>query len=183
VYSELFHKILDSSIWLEDHATVRVWITLLASMDEHGMCQFASGANLARRANTTMEEAAAAVKVLEAPDPHSSDPDHEGRRIERTRGGWLVLNAPKYRAIVTRKESMRLAAERSQRYRDRKKNGVTNLTKRDGVAERHATVTQSNTDTDADTKAISLEATTLTGEALFPDGRPEDYGFNVTGKS
>jgi hypothetical protein len=34
MYNKLFTKILDSSIWLENHATVRVWITLLASMDE-----------------------------------------------------------------------------------------------------------------------------------------------------
>lgn len=160
MYNKLFTKILDSSIWLEDHATVRVWVTLLASMDETGMCQYASGLNLARRANVTTEEAAAAVKVLEAPDPHSSDPDHEGRRIERTRGGWIVLNAPKYRALVTRKESMRLAAERQQRYRDRKKKSVTNVTKRDEGVERNATVTQSEAEAEAEAVFFKREQLT-----------------------
>jgi hypothetical protein len=70
MYNKLFTKILDSSMWLEDHATVRVWITLLASMDEDGMTQYATVMNLAKRANVTTEEAAAAVKTLEAPDPH-----------------------------------------------------------------------------------------------------------------
>lgn len=182
MYSKLFHKILDSSIWLEDHATVRVWITLLASMDEHGMCQFASGMNLARRANTTTEEAAAAVKVLEAPDPHSSDPDHEGRRIERTRGGWIVLNAPKYRALVTRKEIQRLSAERSKNYRERKKKkSVTSVTKRDEVAERHATVTQSYTDTDS---SIKWEATHTEGCDWGFEGKNElPNGFDSTNRT
>lgn len=173
MYSKLFHKILDSSIWLENHATVRVWITLLASMDEHGMCQFASGANLARRANVSKEEAREAVQVLEGPDPNSADPDHEGRRIERTRGGWIVLNAAKYRALVTRKEIQRLSAERSRNYRERKKKkSVTSVTKRDEVVERHATVTQSDTDTDSSLRGES----SLEGKE-YPEGH--DFGFGA----
>ena len=177
MYSKLFTKILDSSIWLESDSTRLVWITLLASMDEDGMCQFASGVNLARRAIVTAEQAAAALKVLESPDPHSSDRDNDGRRIERVPGGWIVLNASKYRAIVSRKESMRLAAERAQRYRDRKKNGVT---KRDEVAERHATVTQSDTDTNAGfLKGKTSPEDRVAALPLLPNGQHDyasDYG-------
>lgn len=124
MYSKLFTKILDSSIWLESHATRIVWITLLAAMDEDGMCQFASIVNLARRAIVTPEEAHQAVSILEAPDLYSSDPDNEGRRLERVPGGWIVLNAVKYKEIVSGHESRRLGRERAQRYRD-KKAGVT----------------------------------------------------------
>jgi hypothetical protein len=180
MYNKLFTKILDSSIWLEDHATVRVWITLLASMDQDGMCQYASGTNLARRANVTVEEAASAVKTLQAPDPHSSDPDHEGRRIERVPGGWIVLNASKYRSIVSAAESRRRAKERQQNFRDRKKaKRDESVTKRDEGVERNAHVTQSEAGTEAEAEAVSLEARTLTGEVAFSE-RPEDfdYGYN-----
>jgi hypothetical protein len=177
MYNKLFTKILDSSIWLEDHATVRVWVTLMASMDENGMCAYASGLNLARRANVSAEEAAAAVKVLESPDPHSSDPENEGRRIERVPGGWIVLNAAKYRATVTRKESQRLGAERAQRWRDKKKKekNVTSVTKRDEVVERHATVTQSEADTDLPITGEFPVEERKKALPLRPDGEP-DYG-------
>jgi hypothetical protein len=175
MYNKLFTKILDSSIWLEDHATVRVWVTLMAVMDQDGMCQFASVANLARRANVSTEEATVAVKLLEGPDPHSSDPDNDGRRIERVPGGWIVLNSRKYRAIVSANESRRLTAERSKRYRDRKKNGVTSVTRRDETAERHAPITQA----EAEAEAIVLEGNNSPDLALFPDGR-KDYGFEFT---
>jgi hypothetical protein len=174
MYNKLFTKILDSSIWLEPISTRIVWLTMLASMDENGMCQFASVMNLARRANVpTTEEAAAAVKVLESPDPHSSDPENEGRCIERVPGGWIVLNAPKYRALVTRKESQRLGAERAKSYRNRKKS--KSVTKRDEVSGRHATVTQSEADTNLPIKGeLPVEER---NDALprLPDGEP-DYG-------
>ncbi len=122
MYNKLFEKILDSSIWLEDHPTRIVWLTLLACMDEDGYCEFASCANLARRAIVTLEQARKAVATLEAPDPDSSDPDDEGRRLERVPGGWFVLNARKYRERVTRQEVKRQNRERAQRYRDERKN-------------------------------------------------------------
>jgi hypothetical protein len=181
MYNKLFTRILDSSIWSESQSTRIVWLTLLAAMDQDGMAGFASEVNLARRANVSIEEAAAAVKVLESPDPHSSDPDNEGRRIERVPGGWILLNAAKYRAIVTAHESRRLTAERAQRYRDKKKKkkNVTTVTKRDEVGERHATVTQSDTDTNA----CSLKRGTSPegGKAALPmrpDGEPDWGGVN-----
>ena len=125
-------------------------------MDQDGTCQFASVLNVARRANVNVEEATAALKVLESPDPHSSDSDNDGRRIERVPGGWIVLNATKYRAIVSASESRRLAKERAQRYRDKRKK---NVTKRDETAERNAPVTQSEAEAEAD--AVSLKGTTL----------------------
>lgn len=102
MYNKLFTKILDSSIWLESAATRLVWLTMIAAMDEEGHVQFASIQNLAHRARVPLKDADAAVKCLESPDPNSSDPDNEGRRIERVPGGWMILNAPKYRDLVTR---------------------------------------------------------------------------------
>lgn len=120
VYNKIFTKILDSSIWLEPTPTRMIWFVFLASMDEDGFCQFASPANLAYRARLTPEETAAALETLEAPDPNSSDPDHDGRRIERVPGGWIVLNATKYRTLVTREVAKEKNRERVKRHRQKK---------------------------------------------------------------
>lgn len=121
MYNKLFTKILDSSIWLAPDSVRLVWITMIAAMDEEGNCMFACAANLAARARVTVEEAKKAIAEFEAPDENSADPDNEGRRIERIPGGWHLLNAHKYRAMVTRaiaKEKTRL---RTEEYRARKK--------------------------------------------------------------
>jgi len=120
MYNKIFTKILDSSIWLETDATRIVWLTLIASMDESGFCHFASPGNLANRARVPIEATVDAIKVLESPDPNSGDSSNEGRRIERVPGGWMVLNAPKYRELVTRavnqeKTRLRVAAFRQKR--------------------------------------------------------------------
>jgi hypothetical protein len=86
-----------------------------------------------------------------------------------------VLNAAKYRAIVTRKEHQRLAAERAKAYRERKKDkkkSVTNVTQRDEVAERHGTVTQSEADTD-----LSLKGESSTSSSYVPRPEGYDYGY------
>lgn len=123
MYNKIFTKILDSSIWLETHPTRIVWFTFLAAMDEHGFAQFASVANLAHRARVTLEEAEAAVKCLESPDANSSDPDNEGRRIERVHGGWIVLNCEKYRVLVTRAVAQEKTRQRVARFRANKRAG------------------------------------------------------------
>ncbi len=119
MYNKLFSKIVTSSIWLEPTPTRMIWITFLAVMDEDGFAPFASVANLAHTARIEMNEAAEAVKILESPDENSGDKDHEGRRIERVPGGWMVLNAGKYRDIVTRVVAREKTRERVRRFRER----------------------------------------------------------------
>ena len=121
MYNKLFTKILDSSIWLQSDQTVRVWITLLAAMDEDGFTPFATVANLANRAHVSLEATRAAVAYLEGPDECSGNPANDGRRIERVDGGWLVLNAAAHREMVTRSEIKRRQRERAQASRDRKR--------------------------------------------------------------
>lgn len=120
MYSKLFASILDSSVWLEASATRIVWLTFLAAKDGDGFARFASIENLARRANVTTDEALRAVEVLEAPDEQSSNPDHEGRRVERVPGGWMVLNATLYDDIVRKEDERRLGRERVRKHREKK---------------------------------------------------------------
>jgi hypothetical protein len=134
VYNKIFTKILDSSVWLESDQTRLVWLTLIAAMDEDGFCQFASASNLAHRARVEREATEKAIATLEAPDSDSSDPDNEGRRIERVPGGWIVLNAPKYRDLVTRTLAREKTRERVAKHRNRKRS----------VTECNAAVTECN---------------------------------------
>lgn len=131
MYNKIFTKILDSSIWLEPDQTRIVWLTLLAAMDEDGFAQFASVPNLAHRAIVPVEAAQRAVEALEGPDANSSDPDHEGRRIERVPGGWIVLNAAKYRSLVTKLVHQERVRERVRKHRNAKR--VTPVTTNDPV--------------------------------------------------
>ncbi len=89
----------------------------IAVMDETGFVQFASVLNVSHRARVSLKEAEKAVACLEAPDEHSSDPDNEGRRVERVPGGWIVLNAEKYRDIATRQTMRESNKARVQKYR------------------------------------------------------------------
>ena len=120
MYSKLFASILDSSIWLEEDSTRIVWLTFLAAKDGEGFARFAAIENLARRANVTIEKAQLAVEVLEAPDVRSSNPDHQGRRIERVPGGWMVLNAKLYDEMVRRDDERAATRERVRKHRERK---------------------------------------------------------------
>lgn len=148
MYNKIFTKILDSSVWLESSATRIVWVTMIAAMDETGFCQFAAIANVARRANVEIAEAAAAIHVLEGPDIDSSDPDNEGRRIERVPGGWIVLNAEKYRAIVTRAISQEGNRRRVARHRAKGKD-VTACNGLVTDANESVTLSEAYTDTEA----------------------------------
>jgi hypothetical protein len=126
MYNKLFTKILDSSIWLAPDPHRLVWITLIAAMDEDGNAMFACADNLAARARVSVKQAEAAIKTFEEPDPKSGDPENEGRRIERFPGGWKVLNAHKYRALVTKAIAREQTRERVARWRAKKGNaGVT----------------------------------------------------------
>lgn len=152
MYNKLFTKILDSSIWLEPTHTRLVWLTLIAAMDEDGFAQFASVANLAHRARLTESETQEAIECLSSPDPNSSDPEWEGRRIERVPGGWMVLNSAKYKEIVTRAVAKEKTRIRVARFRESKKH----VTKRNAmVTVEKRSVTPSDTETDTHSNSDS----------------------------
>lgn len=117
-FAKLFSSIVTSSIWCEDHATLRVWIALLATADADGVVEgsIPGFANLAR---VTVAEMKVAIEKLSAPDPESRTPDNEGRRIEAIEGGWLVLNYAMYRKQAQAKEGSRAPYYRTYRARKR----------------------------------------------------------------
>lgn len=180
MYNKLFTKILDSSVWLapSDHRVV--WITLLAAMDEDGFARFAAVGNLANRARVSVEDTKAALAAFEAPDPESGDPDNEGRRIERVPGGWMVLNAEKYRELFKRETVREQTRQRNVAYRERKKaengaeNGVTDASP--SVTEASPIVTETQRDENV-TPSYSYSEAYSEAEAEeknigSPDGEP-----------
>lgn len=115
-FVKIYGSILDSSIWSESDQTVRLWLALLIMADAEGMVS-ASVGGLARRANISREACEAGLEILIAPDPDSKSEEFEGRRVQKIEGGWLVLNARKYRDMRT--EAQVDAAERAAAYRRR----------------------------------------------------------------
>jgi len=159
MYNKLFTKIVDSSIWLEPSPTRIVWLTFIAVMDEDGFVQFASIANVAHRARVTLEEAEIAIKCLEEQDLNSSDPDNNGKRVERVPGGWMVLNASKHREMVTRLIIKEQTRERVRRFREKKRNCNADVTPSD-------TETDSISDTNKTSLSSKLDLNTLAREIL-----------------
>ena len=117
-FTKLASKIIHSSIWNEPHSTRIVWVTMLAMCDEDGIV-LASVGGLAKASRVSDEEARIALTCFQLPDPDSSDPDHQGRRIEQIRGGWRLLNYRKYRADKRVERTNLQSAIRMQKYRKR----------------------------------------------------------------
>src|SRR5581483_4062985 len=74
MFTKLFSKILDSSVWLEADTTRIVWFTLLAAMDEDGFAHFSSDENLAHRARVSLVNTKKALDCFLAPDKNSGNP-------------------------------------------------------------------------------------------------------------
>jgi hypothetical protein len=121
MYNKLFTKILDSSIWLEPHTTRIVWITLLAAMDQDGYAHFSAIENLASRARVSVRDTKKAIDCFLSPDPNSSNPTNDGRRVERVPGGYLILNAAEHRQTFNREIRREQTRVRVARYRETKK--------------------------------------------------------------
>ena len=150
MYNKLFSKIVTSSIWLEPTPTRIVWLMFIAVMNEDGFVQFASIANVAHTARIKDDEAAEAIRILEAPDPNSADEDNEGRRIEKVPGGWMVLNSVKYRDLATREMIREQTRIRVARKRAKDKGLVTECNAK--VTKRNGKLTLSDTDTETKKK-------------------------------
>lgn len=121
-FVKLYGSILDSTVWLEKSGTRILWITMLAMADDAGFVM-ASVPGLAKRAGVTREECETGLDVLLAPDRDSRTPAHEGRRVEKVEGGWLILNHRKYRDLRT--DAQIATAERVRKHREKHRGDVT----------------------------------------------------------
>lgn len=90
----------------------------------------AAGIGILDRAKVPFDVGTAALEKLGQPEHTSRSPEHEGRRLVRVDGGFIVLNYMKYR------DRDYTAATRSARYRQRLKEKAKHHT----VSSRHHTV-------------------------------------------
>lgn len=119
-YTKLFGSIIASTIWRESLETKVVWITMLAMSNKHGIVE-ASVPGLADMARVSLEETQKALEILAAPDTFSRTKDFEGRRIEATDGGWVILNHAKYREKMSADERREYNRVKQQEFRERQK--------------------------------------------------------------
>lgn len=127
MYGKIFADIFDSSIMVHGGDTVYVFIALIVLADQGGYVRITAPA-LAARIGKDLETVSRALEALQQPDPHSSSPEEEGRRIiplrELTGGeenrGWWVVNYLKYREIARRQERAAKSTERKRQWRERR---------------------------------------------------------------
>lgn len=119
-YVKLFQSILHSTIWREPDSTRLVWITMLALADRDGIVE-ASVPGLADAARVELDVCVKALEKFHEPDKWSRTKEHGGRRIETVDGGWRILNYDAYRLKTDAEHKRAKDAERSRRYRQRRK--------------------------------------------------------------
>ena len=162
-YVKLFSKILDSTIWVEDSDTRIIWVTMLAMADRDGIVE-CTVPGLAGRAKVSLEKTEFALKKFQQPDKYSWSQVQEGRRIQPTDRGWLLINYEAYREMLGADDVREKNRLRQERFRERRRNVMSRSVTT--VSRKVTPVTQSNdntdtpsdTDTDTETKTIKSKA-------------------------
>jgi len=124
-FAPLMSQIVDSSLWSEEYYVRILFTTMLAKKDSDHVVR-ATAYNLHRWANITQEEVLEGLRILSSPDKKRLDPqEHDGRRIEKVEGGWLVLNGAKYEAMMRKiaEQARKARWARDNRARQRQANG------------------------------------------------------------
>jgi hypothetical protein len=121
----IFSKIVDSSIWEEPDFVVKVFLTMLAKKDADHVVR-GNAYNIAQWSKKTEKEVLDALKILASPDTKRIEKQpFDGRRIEKTTEGWLILNGKHYRdlmvAINERARKRRWAAEKRAQEREERR--------------------------------------------------------------
>lgn len=120
-YAQIHSGIVKSSINEQELHVRWLWVVLLSQSDSNGIVEGTAG-SIQRSANLTPEQTEQAMKILTSPDPSSTSPAEEGRRIIPVDGNrWFIVNHEQYRDAARyekRKEQNRIAA---QTLRDKKK--------------------------------------------------------------
>ena len=90
------HSRITRSSLMEAPITARyIFFMFISQTDGTGFVQ-GTVPGLAREFHVPTEEFRECVEILESPDPDSGSLEHEGRRLKKVQGGWVVLNYQKY---------------------------------------------------------------------------------------
>lgn len=122
-YAKLFSSITESSLWCEPKEVRLLFVSMLARADAAGFVE-AAKPGLAKLANLSIAEIEIALESLEGPDPHSKNPDNDGRRILKVPGGWMLLNYEGYRNRQSDDERREYMRDYMRKYRKGRKQSV-----------------------------------------------------------
>jgi hypothetical protein len=95
-FTKLDSRIVDSTVWMQPHDALRVWIAMLAKTDATGYVR-ASVPAMAHLCLVPIERLEEILSAFTSPDPYSRTPADEGRRLRAVEGGWVIVNYPAYR--------------------------------------------------------------------------------------
>jgi hypothetical protein len=118
-FVKIYGSILQSSLLLLPVHVRWCFVAMLAAAKPDGTVRTPSVRTLAHLVNLTPEETESALAILEAPDPDSTTPDEEGRRVIREQGYWRIVNHKRYREHQTKKQVADAARARASRGRKR----------------------------------------------------------------
>ena len=124
-YTCIFKRTLSSRVWVLPTAHRCVWLWLKLAADPEGfVC--ADVAGVAYGAHVTGAEAREALEVLALPDADADPEDpHEGRIIERVKGGWRVLGCEEDRDLAKLESKRARTRQYMRNNRARVANDVT----------------------------------------------------------
>jgi hypothetical protein len=174
IFVKIFQNLLQSSLWASDPETCKIWITILCLTDQDGIVH-ATAPGIANEARVSLKKTREVLQLFEQPDPDSRSPENEGRRIERTDGGYIVLNYLKYRAKTDAAHQRAQTAARVFAYREHKKkpkkcNAPVTLCNAP-VTPCNDTKTKTKTKTKTETKIEKEKELYIKGEVRSEDAR------------
>jgi len=145
MYAEIHTSILDSSINSEPLHVRWVFVACCLMADFNGNFQSTVDA-IARRANVPLDETKEALEMLQRPDPNSTTPDEDGRRLIRVASNtWHVVNRVKYRNMRKAEDEREATRLRVQKFREKHRSGEPcNATRNGDVTPGNESVTPSN---------------------------------------
>ena len=134
---------------------------MLAMCDKNGDVQ-ASIPGLAKRAGITIDECVTGLETLSLPDPYSRTVEFGGRRIEETEGGWILLNHPKYRDLLSAEDRREYNRRKQAEHRARAKSNPVKQCQKPSITVNHNQqcqhITDADTSTDSDCTAQNQKA-------------------------
>jgi hypothetical protein len=118
-FTLLAHSFFDSSIRRESAETRIVFLAMISKCDLQGIVRATDDA-IAAHACVSLDATRAALERLNSPDPKSTTPDEEGRRIvEIGPNQWRVVNFTRYWNREKQPERRAYKTEKQREYRQR----------------------------------------------------------------
>jgi hypothetical protein len=186
-FSKLYHSFFMSSITEESSDTRVVFLALIALSDENGnltatprrIAEFAKPGRPQDSPERRLELTLEALERLQLPDPDSTTPDNEGRRVLKTGPNqWHITTRLKY-LEMKKSEDRRAYKREKERQREERKRAVssgdlfTDLLpdSTSGHAAGHPSISTSNSN------SLSFESRYLEGKPERPHALPDDWPF------